>query len=252
MTCNSFFRETPASPNNIIKLVVIGDSGAGKSQLVSRFVRDQFCEEPEATVGLDFAVKTVKVGDKVIRVQIWDLAGKNMFRNLTSSYYREAAAALVVYDITKVRSFENASRWIKDLRSYSGCDVTMLVGNKLDLRHQRSIPSAEGIKLAKEQGAMFIETSAKDSTHVRKAFHRLVEQASDTLAKKKQLEYGVENGGGLQHGSDALNVTRPKEVPQVTVVQQQPKKENYTFRRVAQTCLTNTKDACGRMPCCFY
>lgn len=125
----------------------------------------------------------------------------------------------------------------------------MLVGNKLDLRHQRSIPSAEGIKLAKEENSTFIETSAKDATNVQKAFRRLLEQASENLMKK-HLDCDVT--GSLEQGSNALNDTKPNEVTHMTVVQKQPKKEPHTFRKVAHACLHETKEACSRIPCCFY
>ena len=115
----------------LFKVVVIGDSGVGKSNLLSRFTRDEFNLESKSTIGVEFATRSVSIEGKMIKAQIWDTAGQERYRAITSAYYRGAVGALIVYDITKDTSFENVEKWLAELKENASTDITMmLVGNK--------------------------------------------------------------------------------------------------------------------------
>ncbi|KAM3172757.1 Ras-related protein Rab-11A [Hymenolepis weldensis] len=160
----------------LFKIVLIGDSGVGKSNLLSRYTRNQFNLESKTTIGVEFATRSVKIGDKVIKIQIWDTAGQERYRAITSAYYRGAVGALLVYDIAKYTTFENVNVWLKELKNNADRNiVTILVGNKCDLRHLRTVSTQEAKQFAEDTCLHFIETSALDSTNVDRAFSTLLE-----------------------------------------------------------------------------
>lgn len=133
----------------LFKVVLIGDSGVGKSNLLSRFTRNEFDLETKTTIGVEFATNTVNIDSKTIKAQIWDTAGQERYRAITSAYYRGAVGALLVYDISKQSSFDNIERWLNELNDHSDAAITvMLVGNKSDLRHLRAINTEAGAALA--------------------------------------------------------------------------------------------------------
>lgn len=159
----------------LYKIVLIGDSGVGKSNLLSRFTRNEFNLESKSTIGVEFATKSVVTQGKVVKAQIWDTAGQERYRALTSAYYRGAVGALLVYDISKRSSFESASRWLKELRDYADPNIIiLLVGNKSDLKHLRTITQDEAASFAAREELAFIETSALDATNVDTAFHKIL------------------------------------------------------------------------------
>ena len=125
-------------------VVLIGDSGVGKSNLLSRFTRNEFNLESKSTIGVEFATRSIQVDGKTIKAQIWDTAGQERYRAITSAYYRGAVGALLVYDIAKHLTYENVERWLKELRDHADQNIViMLVGNKSDLRHLRAVPTDE-------------------------------------------------------------------------------------------------------------
>ncbi|KTF92269.1 hypothetical protein cypCar_00021384 [Cyprinus carpio] len=128
----------------LFKVVLIGDSGVGKSNLLSRFTRNEFNLESKSTIGVEFATRSIQVDGKTIKAQIWDTAGQERYRAITSAYYRGAVGALLVYDIAKHLTYENVERWLKELRDHADNNIViMLVGNKSDLRHLRAVPTDE-------------------------------------------------------------------------------------------------------------
>ncbi|GMR49491.1 hypothetical protein PMAYCL1PPCAC_19686, partial [Pristionchus mayeri] len=148
--------------------VMIGDSGVGKTNLLSRFAKNEFQLDTLPTIGVEFATRSIEVEGKTVMATIWDTAGQERFRGITKAYYRGAAGALLVYDIAKRTSFENVSRWLTELRDHSEKDISiMLVGNKTDLRPLRAVPTDEAKQYAVENNLSFIgklhETSALDS-----------------------------------------------------------------------------------------
>lgn len=127
-----------------LTVVLIGDSGVGKSNLLSRFTRNEFNLESKSTIGVEFATRSIQVDGKTIKAQIWDTAGQERYRAITSAYYRGAVGALLVYDIAKHLTYENVERWLKELRDHADQNIViMLVGNKSDLRHLRAVPTDE-------------------------------------------------------------------------------------------------------------
>ncbi|NWW00625.1 RB11B protein, partial [Machaerirhynchus nigripectus] len=128
----------------LLSVVLIGDSGVGKSNLLSRFTRNEFNLESKSTIGVEFATRSIQVDGKTIKAQIWDTAGQERYRAITSAYYRGAVGALLVYDIAKHLTYENVERWLKELRDHADNNIViMLVGNKSDLRHLRAVPTDE-------------------------------------------------------------------------------------------------------------
>jgi Rab family protein len=169
----------------LFKVVLIGDSGVGKSNLLSRFARDEFSLDTRSTIGVEFATKTVRVDGKLVKAQIWDTAGQERYRAITSAYYRGAVGALVVYDVTRHITFENAERWLTELRDHTEANiVVMLVGNKADLRHLRAVSPEEARAFAERHITFSMETSALEATNVEGAFTEVLGEIYRVVSKK--------------------------------------------------------------------
>lgn len=169
----------------LFKVVLIGDSGVGKSNLLSRFTRNEFCLETKSTIGVEFATRSIQVDGKTIKAQIWDTAGQERYRAITSAYYRGAVGALLVYDITKQVTYENVERWLKELRDHADANIViMLVGNKSDLRHLRSVQTEDAQSFCEKEGLSFIEASALEATNVEAAFQRILTEIYQIVSRK--------------------------------------------------------------------
>eukprot|EP00244_Chara_vulgaris_P014793 TRINITY_DN9513_c0_g1_i1.p1 TRINITY_DN9513_c0_g1~~TRINITY_DN9513_c0_g1_i1.p1 ORF type:complete len:203 (+),score=30.62 TRINITY_DN9513_c0_g1_i1:201-809(+) len=156
------------------KLVLLGDMGAGKSSLVLRFVKGQFFDYQESTIGAAFLTQTVAVNDATIKFEIWDTAGQERYHSLAPMYYRGAAAAIVVYDVTNVDSFTRAKNWVRELQRQGNPNLIIaLAGNKVDLVAKRKIQIEEGQAYAEENGLFFMETSAKTAHNVNELFYEI-------------------------------------------------------------------------------
>jgi len=167
----------------LFKVVLIGDSGVGKSNLLSRFTRNEFNLESKSTIGVEFATRSIQCDGKTIKAQIWDTAGQERYRAITSAYYRGAVGALLVYDISKSVSYDNVERWLNELRDHADSNIViMLVGNKSDLRHLRAVQTDQAAAFAEKHGLSFIETSALDSTNVELAFQRILTEIYHIVA----------------------------------------------------------------------
>ncbi|KAL6546243.1 Ras-related protein RABF2b [Orobanche minor] len=159
------------------KLVLLGDVGAGKSSLVLRFVKGQFIEFQESTIGAAFFSQTVAVNDATVKFEIWDTAGQERYHSLAPMYYRGAAAAIIVYDITNQASFERAKKWVQELQAQGNPNMVMaLAGNKADLLDGRKVPAEEAQTYAQENGLFFMETSAKAATNVNELFYDIAKR----------------------------------------------------------------------------
>ncbi|CAN0896736.1 Ras-related protein RABA1f [Linum grandiflorum] len=169
----------------LFKVVLIGDSGVGKSNLLSRFTRNEFSLESKSTIGVEFATRSIHVDDKVVKAQIWDTAGQERYRAITSAYYRGAVGALLVYDVTRHVTFENVERWLKELRDHTDANIViMLVGNKADLRHLRAVQTEDSKAFAERENTFFMETSALESLNVENAFTEVLTQIYRVVSRK--------------------------------------------------------------------
>ncbi|XVF28955.1 hypothetical protein REPUB_Repub15cG0077200 [Reevesia pubescens] len=169
----------------LFKIVIIGDSAVGKSNLLSRYARNEFNAHSKATIGVEFQTQSVEIDGKEVKAQIWDTAGQERFRAVTSAYYRGAFGALLVYDISRKATFDNVARWLDELNSHSDTTVArMLVGNKCDLENIREVSLEEGKSLAEAEGLFFMETSAFDSTNVRTAFEIVIREIYNNVSRK--------------------------------------------------------------------
>ncbi|VVB03196.1 unnamed protein product [Arabis nemorensis] len=170
----------------LFKIVIIGDSAVGKSNLLTRYARNEFNPNSKATIGVEFQTQSMVIDGKEVKAQIWDTAGQERFRAVTSAYYRGAVGALVVYDITRSSTFENVGRWLDELNTHSDTTVAkMLIGNKCDLESIRAVSVEEGKSLAESEGLFFMETSALDSTNVKTAFEMVIREIYSNISRKQ-------------------------------------------------------------------
>jgi small GTP-binding protein len=168
-------------PNSIevedytIKMVIIGDTNVGKSNIISRFVDNKFETNSKTTVGVELSVKTFKISDKVVKVNIWDTAGQERFKSITSAFYKGARGALIVYDSTNMSSFNSVEKWYNEIREFGDKNIiSILVGNKCDLTEKRQVDKEQATNLSKNLKIPFLETSAADSTNVELAFKQTI------------------------------------------------------------------------------
>lgn len=193
----------------LFKLLLIGDSGVGKSCLLLRFADNTYTESFISTIGVDFKIRTIDLDGKVIKLQIWDTAGQERFRTITSSYYRGAHGIIVVYDVTDIESFNNVKQWLHEIDRYASENVNkLLVGNKNDLESKRVVQTDQAKEFADSLGIRFLETSAKNNVQVEAAFFEMAGQiksrfkATPQAAGNKDKKIlpgtaiGDSNGGG--------------------------------------------------------
>ncbi|EFJ06095.1 rab family GTPase [Selaginella moellendorffii] len=191
----------------LFKVVLIGDSGVGKSNLLSRFTRNEFSLESKSTIGVEFATRSINVDGKLIKAQIWDTAGQERYRAITSAYYRGAVGALLVYDVTRLVTFENVERWLKELKDHTDSNiVVMLVGNKSDLRHLRCVSTEDGQAYSEKEGLYFMETSALESVNVENSFKQILTQIYRVVSKKA-LDVG-EDPSAVPGKGQTINVSK--------------------------------------------
>ncbi|PKU79802.1 ras-related protein RABC1 [Dendrobium catenatum] len=177
----------------LFKLLLIGDSGVGKSSLLLSFTSNTF-DDLSPTIGVDFKVKMVTIGGKKLKLALWDTAGQERFRTLTNAYYRGAHGIIMVYDVTRRDTFTNLSDiWAKEIELYStnqDC-IKMVVGNKVDKLNARAVTKEEGIDFAREYGCLFLECSAKTQSNVERCFEELVLKILETPSLLAEGSTGV-------------------------------------------------------------
>lgn len=171
-----------ASYDFLIKLLLIGDSGVGKSCLLLRFSDDSFTTSFITTIGIDFKIKTIELDGKRIKLQIWDTAGQERFRTITTAYYRGAMGILLVYDVTDETSFQNIRNWIRNIEQHAADNVDkILVGNKCDMIHEKVVETKRGQELADDYGIQYFETSAKSNVNVLESFTSIAKDIKQRL-----------------------------------------------------------------------
>ncbi|CAN6475597.1 unnamed protein product [Victoria cruziana] len=186
----------------LFKLLLIGDSSVGKSCLLLRFADDSYVDSYISTIGVDFKIRTMELDGKTIKLQIWDTAGQERFRTITSSYYRGAHGIIIVYDVTEKESFNNVKQWLNEIDRYASDTVCkLLVGNKCDLVNEKVIETQTAKAFADELGIPFLETSAKDSINVEKAFV--------TMAAEIKKRLGTQTSGNKNLPSTVQMKGRP-------------------------------------------
>ncbi|KAG7378364.1 Ras- protein Rab-22A [Phytophthora boehmeriae] len=180
-----------------VKVVLLGDTGVGKSSLVLRFVTNNFRPYSESTIGASFMSKMIVVNDTPIKYQIWDTAGQEKYHSLAPMYYRGAAAAIVVYDITRKQSLTTLKNWVKELKQLGPDNIVIAIaGNKSDLEEKREVPASQARAYAEEIGALFIETSAKEDTNVSDLFIQISQALPTASAESNALPEIVDPYGG--------------------------------------------------------
>ncbi len=199
----------------IFKIVIIGDSSVGKTGILNRYLHNEFYKDTKATVGVEFGAKKLNVNKKQIRLQIWDTAGQERYRAITSTYYKGAKGAFIVFDISNKTSFENVDRWIKEIKMLAELDIfIILIGNKSDLEEEgkREVSIEEAKTKAEFLGIPYLETSAKTSSNIDKAFNDVCSKVVDKLiiqekSKVDDLDYIFLNNS---HKIDATNKEKEK------------------------------------------
>jgi len=192
----------------IMKLILVGDASVGKTNILSKYLSNHFDPNSKATVGVEFGTKNLEIDNKKIKVQIWDTAGQERYKSITSTYYKGAKGAIIVYDITRKVTFENIDKWIGDLK-INGDEkiIIFLVGNKSDLNDMREVNKDDGINKSEKYNMSFLETSALYGDNISKVFDELIEKVYinfyANLQKEKKLE--IVNGIDLSKVNDDNN-----------------------------------------------
>uniref|UniRef100_A0A3Q1CNF4 Ras-related protein Rab-25 n=1 Tax=Amphiprion ocellaris TaxID=80972 RepID=A0A3Q1CNF4_AMPOC len=191
----------------MLYMVLIGESGVGKSNLLSRFTKNEFNHDSRTTIGVEFSTRTVQLSGFTIKAQIWDTAGLERYRAITSAYYRGAVGALLVYDITKHLTYESVERWLKELYDHADPHiVVMLVGNKTDLESERSVPTEEAKDFA---DILFLETSALESTNVEAAFTNVLAEIHKKVSSKEVVRGSISAVSLKSHGAENAEEKKP-------------------------------------------
>ncbi|PHT54294.1 Ras-related protein Rab11A [Capsicum baccatum] len=198
----------------VFKIVLIGDSAVGKSQILARFSRNEFSLDSKATIGVEFQTRTLVIQHKSVKAQIWDTAGQERYRAVTSAYYRGAVGAMLVYDITKRQTFDHIPRWLEELRGHADRNIViMLIGNKTDLEDQRAVPTEDAKEFAQKEGLFFLETSALEATNVEDAFSTVLTEIFNIVNKKTlATDENPSNGNPASLSGKKILVPGPAQV----------------------------------------
>ena len=189
--------------NFLFKVIIIGDTHVGKSNVLLRFSEDIFQDSFQPTIGVDFKIKSINFENTPIKLQLWDTAGQERFRNITNSYYKGAHGIILVYDITNHNSFQNLDLWLEEVEKHGATNLTkILIGNKSDLEELRQVEKKEAEKKAEEMGMPFLETSAKEGTNVEKVFLYVIKEIKEKMEKGllEKREKGSKITGELKQG----------------------------------------------------
>ena len=196
----------------IMKLILVGDSGVGKTNILSKYLKNVFDPDSKATVGVEFGTKNIEIDSKKIKVQIWDTAGQERYKSITSTYYKGAKGAFIVYDITRTSTFDNIDKWIGDLKNNGDENMIIyLVGNKSDLNDMREVRKDEAMTKSEKYNIAFSETSALYGDNIHKIFEDLMEKVyinfyrNETTNKEKEINKGVDLNEEIKENNNEKN-----------------------------------------------
>lgn len=190
------------------KYIIVGDSSVGKSSILMQFIDKKFNQTHDMTIGVEFGSKIIEVDKRLFKIQIWDTAGQEAFRSITRAYYREAAAVLLVYDVSNAVSFRSLDSWLYDVNMMTNNPHIVLVGNKSDLDEKRKITYEQGKAFADKHGMVFVETSAKDRVNIDEVFsivaNNIVKQIDNKQINIQDTNNGIKLGRGAGIKTDDL------------------------------------------------
>ena len=198
----------------IFKIILIGDSGVGKTNILSKFIKNEFEEKLKPTVGVEFGSKNFTIDGNLIKAQIWDTAGQERYRSIASAYYKGAKGCLLVYSIIDRRSFENIDKWIEQLKGNSDEDLCIiLVGNKTDIEDFIEVKTEEGMEKAKSLNITFMETSALNNQNIDKVFQKLIEKVYEKNSKifRKDISLIIDNENNKNNENEENNENKENE-----------------------------------------
>ena len=197
----------------LYKIIIIGDTGVGKSNILSRYLKDEFREDSKSTVGVELGTKFIKIKDMGAKLQIWDTAGQERYKSITSSYYKGSHGCFIVYDITNEKTFENVDNWFKQAQKEASKEVSIiLVGNKCDLENERKISKEKGEEKAKTLNCPFFETSALSKIKIEDIFTEMINNI-------------FEKTGGGKNDDDDIEIINDNDNAVNLNSQEQPKKK---------------------------
>lgn len=186
--------------DHIFKVLIIGNSSVGKSNILLRYTDNIFNDSFLPTIGVDFKIKNISVNNQRIKLNIWDTAGQERFKTITSTYYKGAHGIVLVYDITDRESFNNINNWVTEVKKNAGNGVIMLlIGNKCDIEKDRAVTTKEGQDFASMLGISFLETSAKTDTNIKETFSVLSKQIHETLPESHRLDENAAISANLRN-----------------------------------------------------
>ena len=182
-------KEESENYEQLYKIIIIGDSGVGKSNILGRYLRNEFREDTKATIGVEFGSKKMVIENVTIKLQIWDTAGEERYRSITSAYYKGSKGCFIVYDITNPQSFDDLMKWYEEIKRSGDKGVSIiLVGNKCDLENERKITIEMGKNKAKEMNCPFYETSALNNIMIDQVFKVMCEDIYNRIKTEKKSE----------------------------------------------------------------
>ena len=195
----------------MVKVVLVGDSGVGKTNIMSKYLKNEFREDSKATVGVEFGAKQFTVEGHSIKAQIWDTAGQERYKAITSAYYKGAKGAFICYDITRKNTFDSVNKWVSDLTATADKKITIiLIGNKSDLEDQRQVTKEMGEEKAKDLQLAFLETSAKSGDNLEKGFQMMI---NEIYKKYHEDISGEGTEETMEQGKDITNLKKNNTTP---------------------------------------
>ena len=193
-----------------LKVVIVGDSGVGKTNLVKRFISNTFISNSKATVGVEFLSKSYRINNQVFKIEIWDTAGQERYKSITAAYYKGAKGALIVYDITQKASYDNVDKWLSEIKEKASQDMKlMIIGNKCDLDDKREVQTDDAFEKAKDLQSPIMETSALDGTNVKEAFYDLLKEMYREIRKK--LDIAEKKDSSAEGNKDGIQLNTNEE-----------------------------------------